>query len=194
MTTTAIEPRTTDLGDGIVSRRDGLEIIAELPFNDWRRLMERLLETSDRALWSLGDARAYGDRYARDYHEALDDLDGRSRLLVSSARVARAFEPERRRGQLSFEMHELVASHDVDEQERWLDEAERQGWNRRQMQFAFAEQLERVSVPAISLRAVGELHDLCVQAAARQGMEPKAWAMGVLERAAREALAPEVAA
>jgi hypothetical protein len=191
--TTAIEPRTTDLGAGIVSRRDGLEITTELPFNDWRRLGERLLETADRALWSIGDWRVYGERFSRDYHPAIDELDARSRLIGASARVARSFPSERRRGQLSFEAHELVAGFDVPEQESWLDEFERQGWTRRQMQLALGEAFDRVPVPALSVRAVGELHDLCVRAAERRGMDPKEWAMGVLERAARSEL-EEVAA
>lgn len=193
MTTTAIEPRSTDLGDGIVSHRNGLEITTDLAFNDWRRLVERLLETTDRALWSLGDARLYGERFAKDYHDALDALDSTSRLITVSERVARAFALERRRGQLTFELHEVVAGLPEPEQERWLDESERQGWSRRQMQLALGEALERVPVPAISLRAVGELRELCVQAAERLDMDPKDWAMGVLEREARQILAAEAA-
>jgi len=191
--TTAIEPHTTDLGDGIVSHRNGLEITTELSFNDWRRLMERLLETTDRALWSLGDARLYGERFAKDYHEALDTIDASSRLVSTSGRVARAFEHMRRRRQLSFEMHEVVAGLETTEQDQWLDEAERQGWNRRQMQFAFIAQIARTPVPAISLRAVGELRELCVRAAETLDMDPKEWALGVLEREARQVLALEAA-
>lgn len=188
MTTTAIEPRS-ELGEGIVSRPDGLEITAELSFNEWKRLGERLLETTDRALWSLGDWRAYGRRFEKDYHDAIDAIDASSRQVTASRRVAESFGLERRRDQLSFEMHEIVVALPEAEQENWLDEAERQGWSRRQMQFAFVEKIARQSLPAISFRAVGELRELCVQAAERQGMDPKQWAMVVLERAAREALA-----
>lgn len=190
MTQVAIKP--TDLGDGIVSRRDGLEITADLSFNEWRRLMERLLETQDRALWSIGDGRLYGERFGKEYHEALDAMDSHSRSLQVGLRVARAFPAERRR-QLTFEMHEIVAGLDEDEQDQWLDDAERQGWSRRQMQFAFVESIARTPVPAISVKAVGELHALCLRAAEVKGMDPKQWALQVLERAARETLELEAA-
>jgi hypothetical protein len=192
---TALE--TTGIPQEIVSRPHGLEITGDLTFNEWRRFGERLLETTDRALWSLGDWRVYGERYAMDYAQALAEIDERSRLVGTAARVARSFAPERRRSpQLSFELHELVSSLPPDEQERWLDEAERQGWGRRQLQFAFAEEVERVKIPAISVRAVGELRELCLRAAEREGLDPKEWVVRVLERAAREALAlpEEVAA
>lgn len=189
MTSTAIEPRTTDLGDGIVARPNGLEIEAELSFNDWRTLMERLLAVGERALWSIGDARVYGERFSKDYHDALEQIDASSRLVQPASRVVRAFPHARRRDQLSFDIHELVASLDEDEQESWLDDAERQGWNRRQMQLELGSALERVPVAAISVRAVGELRELCVRAAERRGMQPKEWVTSVLEKAAREELA-----
>lgn len=191
MTTIAPTPK---LGDGIVSSATALEITVDLPFNEWRRLGERLLETTDRALWSIGDWREYGRRYEREYHDALEAIDSSSRLPAACARVARAFEPERRRGQLSFELHELVASLPRSEQDVWLDDAERQGWGRRQMQLELGEALERAPVAAISIRAVGELHELIVRAAQRRGLKPREWALLVLEEAARAELALEEAA
>lgn len=185
MTTITERP---DVVGGVVSRANGLEIADELSFNEWRRLGERLLETSDRALWSLGDWRLYGERFTKDYHDALQALDESSRLALVAARVARSFPAERRRGQLTFEMHELVASLEEHEQERWLDEVERQGWKRRQLQLALGDASERQPVAALSVRAVGPVYALCVQAAERRGMEPKQWALDVLERAARAEL------
>lgn len=179
--------------DGITFRRDGLEITRELPFNEWRRFFEKLLETTDRAMWSLGDARLYAEEhYAKDYHDALEELDGRSRLVAPSVRVARAFPAERRR-QLTFEIHEVVAGLDEAEQERWLDDAARQGWSRQQTHLELGAALERVPVPSLTVKAVGELQALCVRAAEHKGMDPREWAMAALERAAREALLEEAA-
>jgi hypothetical protein len=193
MTSAAIALKATDLGDGIISRRDGLEITAELPFNDWRRLIERLLETTDRALWSLGDARAYGDRYAKDYHPAIEELDGRSRLITPAARVARTFTAERRRGQLTFEVHEVVAGIDEDAQEQWLDEAARQGWSHRQMQFAFIESMPRVPTHALSVRLVEAHYRIAIAAAARRNMDPKEWVLEAI-REKRDREEPELEA
>ncbi len=186
MTTLAERP---EIAGGVVSHANGLEIQTELGFNEWKRLMERLLKTTDRALWSLGDARLYGARFEKDYYDALVLIDASSKLVAPAVRVASAFSQERRREQLSFDFHAVVAGLEEPEQERWLNDAERQGWSARQMQLAFVDSIERVSVAAISVRAVGELHELCVRAADKRGMDPKEWALGVLEQAAREVLA-----
>jgi hypothetical protein len=191
MTTIAVRP--ADLGDGIISRRDGLEITVEMPFNEWKRLGERLLDTQDRALWSLGDWRVYGERYGKDYHAALEQLDALSRFIPACARVSRAFDPERRRGQLSFESHELVAGLPQLEQDRWLDDAQRQGWDRRQLQFAFAESMPRVPTPALSVRLVEAHYRIAIAAAEKRGMDPKEWVLEAI-REKRDREAPELEA
>jgi len=192
---TDVERRTTDLGEGIVSRPNGLEITRELSFNEWKQVGERLLATVDRALFTLGDWRLYGERYAKDYHPAIEELDARSRFIAPSLRVSRAMPLERRRDQLSFDVHEVVAGLDEEAQDRWLDDAERQGWSRQQLQFEFDKDITRTPVAAISWRGVGELRELCMRAAARPpatvtielpgDVDPKEWVGLVLERAAR---------
>lgn len=178
---------------GVISRPTGLEIAHELPFNDWRRLVERLLETTDRALWSLGDAWLYGERFALDYHDALEKLEARSRMVGYSARVARAFTPERRRGQLSFEIHELLAGLDTPEQERWLNEVERHDWTRWQLQFAFAAEMPRQPVAALSIRLVEDYYRIAIEAAERRSMDPREWVLEAI-REKRDREAPELEA
>jgi hypothetical protein len=193
VTSATIALKATDLGDGIVSRRDGLEITVEMPFNEWKRLGERLLDTQDRALWSLGDWRVYGERYGKDYHAALEKLDALSRFIPACARVSRAFDPERRRGQLSFESHELVAGLPQLEQESWLDDAERQGWDPRQLKFAFAESMPRVPAQALSVRLVEAHYRIAIAAAERRNMDPKEWVLEAI-REKRDREAPELEA
>ena len=164
----------------------GLTIETDLPFNEWRRLGQQLVQTSDRALWSLGDWWLYGERFAKDYYEALRELEASSRLIRAGARVARAYTPDRRRGQVSFWLHAAVAGADLPEQDRWLDEAERQGWTHEQLTFAFFQSVERVPVAAITMRASGPLHDLLVSEADRRDMDPKALYPLALERGLRE--------
>lgn len=185
--TTALQARPTDLGDGIVSHRNGLEIQADLPFNAWRELVQNLLATTDRAVWSLGDAWEYRERFEKHYHQAIEELAASSRLLPAAGRVARVFPLERRRGQLSFELHEAVASLAQAEQDEWLDEVERQGWSRQQLQFAFAEQMPRVPVEALSLRVVDDRYQRVLEAADRRDVDPKTWLIEAIdEKLARE--------
>lgn len=165
----------SEVAPGVLSHANGLEITDEPTFNEWRRLGQILADTTDRALWSLGDWRLYGERFAKDYHAALAAIDDASRIAATAARVVRAFPLERRRGQLSFEMHELVAPLAEPDQERWLDDAERQGWKRRQLQLALGQALERVPQPALSLRLVDDHYRIAVAKAERRGMDPKDW-------------------
>lgn len=170
----------------VTLHEQGLSIDASLGFNEWRELVRQLLGTNDRALWSLGDAWVYGqERFGKDYDAALRELAAESRLMLVGARVARGFPASRRRDQLSFEVHSIVASEDPDEQDRWLDEAERQGWGREQLAFEFVQSIAKVPVPALSLRATGELHSMLVAEAERRDVEPKALAPIALERGLR---------
>jgi hypothetical protein len=120
-----------------IYHENGLEIGREMSFNDWKALGAALLDTQDRALWSIGDWWLYGqERFARDYHEGMAAIEASSRHIGPAARVARAFPRDRRRGQITFEMHEVLVGLPPEAQETWLDEVERQGWFRRQLTFA----------------------------------------------------------
>lgn len=177
-----------ELRGRVVLTERGLQIETDLPFNEWRDLGRQLIGTTDRALWSLGDWWLYGARYAKDYHAALRELEAESRLVQIGARVAREYSHERRRvGQLSFELHAVVAREDETVQERWLDEAERQGWNREQLAFAFGNAIPRQPVAAISVRLVSDYHRLTLVAAERRSMDPRDWVLeAIREKAARE--------
>lgn len=184
-----------EISGGVVFHANGLEFMRELPFNEWRALVEKLLATTERGLWSLGDAWLEGQRlYAKDYHAALEELAGRSRMLQGAGRVSGAFELGRRRGQLTFELHEAVASLDQAEQDAWLDEVERQGWNRQQLQFAFVEQMPRQPVAALSVRVIEDRYQRVLEAADRRDVDPKAWLIEAIdEKLAREPTALEAA-
>jgi hypothetical protein len=123
----------------VVFRPRGLEVVGDLAFNEWRRLGEALLETTDRALWSLGDWRVYGERFVKDYHiEKLFD----SRLLTGSGwygtpRVAGRVPLEARRAR--FEAHAVTSRLPPPDAEHLLDEAIRQGWSLRELEVAVAE-------------------------------------------------------
>lgn len=102
----------SELGQGIVSRQDGLVIEDSLSFNEWRRLGERLLVTRERLSWSIGDWWAYGERFGRDYAHGVDAIESSERsysfaTLREYARVARAF-PLRKEGAVAYRARALV--------------------------------------------------------------------------------------
>jgi hypothetical protein len=70
------------------------------------------------------------------------------------------------------------------------------GWTRDELRTKIALWKGRDAAPVarLTIRAIGELHDLCVRAAEIEGIEPGEWAARTLERAARQALASAPAA
>jgi len=175
-----------DLAGRIEMHELGVTIDTHLPFNEWRDLVRQVLATTDRSLWTLGDLWLYGqEHYGRDYHAGLRELEAESRLMQIGARIARGYAPPRRRGQLSFELHAVVAGQEAAEQDRWLDEAERHGWNREQLAFAFAETIEHAPIAALSARVTGSLRELLLQEASRRDMDPKIAHDIALERGLR---------
>jgi hypothetical protein len=131
----------TPFGLGVVLQPDGLEIQIELSFNEWRRLGEALNATLDRALWSTGDWWLYGARWKKDYAHGLDEATETFYFAKRSSRTSRTF-PIARRRELPFKVHELLTSFSSEDQERWLDEVERQGWTYTSLRRALEEEKE----------------------------------------------------
>lgn len=171
---------------GVNPTRTSLALEDGLGFNEWREIGERLVRMADASNWWVGDWLAYGDRYRRDYTTAMQELDLKYSALVAYAYVASKVEVSTRVEDLSWTHHRLVAPLEPTLQRYWLDEALRHGWTSRELEQAIAEERGgTVRAPAFTVRAVGEVHALCLRAAERAGQEPSVWALGALERAAR---------
>lgn len=188
MTALEHEPRIAgdELQPGVVSTPMALEITSELRFNDWKRLGEQLAAVSERALWALGDWRAYGDRFEADYADALAAIDRASETARRAGWVARAFSVERRRPGLHFSHHQHVASLSEAEQDVWLNEAERQGWNTAELRDRLAKRrIAGPRPPALSLRPVGDVVVRFEARAAALGVPARSLALEVLELASQ---------
>lgn len=177
---------------GVQPNRVSLNLSEGLGFNEWRAIGEKLVRMQDSSQWWVGDWLAYGDRYRRDYTTAMEQLDHSFHALRNYAYVSSRVESALRSADLSWSHHRLVAPLEPDQQRYWLDEALRHGWTVRDLEQSIAEQRSSgARPPALALRAVGELYELCVRAAARAGVEPAAWATAALEQAARLELEAE---
>ena len=78
--------------------------------------------------WWLGDWIRFGNaRYGEKYELAAKITGYGIHSLMNMAYVASRFENSRRREKLSFSHHAELAALQPDEQERWLDRAEREG-------------------------------------------------------------------
>lgn len=194
MTSTIV--RNVSLGSpAALPSKTRLSFADGIAFNEWREIGENLERIADSSLWWVADWAAYGDRwYRKDYGPALEEIWAR-KSLQNLASVARQVETSRRREGLSFGHHACVAAYSPDEQDDWLDDAERQGWTVRELR----EELQRarggvVSLPALSLRSVDEHYGIVVSAAEKRGMDPKDWLLeAIREKRDREALELEAA-
>jgi hypothetical protein len=100
-----------------------------LPLEEWREIGERLLVLWDASAWWHGDWLVYGEgRYPDRYRRAVEDSGLDYQTLRNYAWIARKFPPTRRRAALSLQHHAEVAALPAEQQEYWLDLAEKGRW------------------------------------------------------------------
>jgi len=121
-----------------------------LTFDEWAQVGEAL-GTMDRAsAWWTGDWINAGERhYGESYAQALDRTKLDYQTLANRAWVASRVEFSRRRENLSWGHHEVVAALGPAEQDTWLDRAEVEGWSVHELRRAIkAPLLLEAPVPA----------------------------------------------
>jgi hypothetical protein len=118
----------------VIVRRSGLIIPPSVPLRVWERLGQELKSISDSSAWWLADWLIHGEvAYNGRYREVIDRTGLDYKTLRNYVWVARRFEFERRRDNLSFAHHAEVASLAQPEQDYWLRVAEEKGWSRNQL-------------------------------------------------------------
>jgi hypothetical protein len=114
-----------------VTDRTGLSLPGDLPLTDWCDIGTQLLAVNDSSSWWIGDWLVFGNKkYPDRYHRAMSDTSLDYQTLRNYAWVAGAFEPSRRRAELTFQHHMEVAALPQDEQDHWLEFAVRLQWSR----------------------------------------------------------------
>ncbi|MDI2127102.1 LmbU family transcriptional regulator [Yinghuangia seranimata] len=188
-----VEPRR----DPVLTTKVGLHIPVGLAFEDWERAGRQLSGLLNSSSWWLGDWLIYGkDHYADRYERGIRAAGLQYQTLRNYAWVARRFALHRRRPTLSFQHHAELASLPVDEQEAWLDRAERMKWNTKQLRNAIRAGREGDPQQA-GAAAAAATRRLAVpdnrlqwwhRAAAQAGTELGEWVMATLDAAANEVL------
>lgn len=108
----------------------GLELPANLSFEDWQQTGETLGRIGRSCQWWIGDWLNYGERvYGEKYTEAIEATGYELATLKDFAYVAAHVEMSVRTDVLSFTHHKQVAALGPAEQERWLGSAEANGWS-----------------------------------------------------------------
>ncbi|MCX4237804.1 LmbU family transcriptional regulator [Streptomyces sp. NPDC020707] len=173
----------------------GLHIPTGLTFEEWERAGRQLSGLVNSSSWWLGDWLIFGkDQYADRYERGIRAAGLQYQTLRNYAWVARRFELHRRRPALSFQHHAELASLPVDDQETWLDRAERTKWNTKQLRNAIRAEREGA---AQQTNAVATTHRLALpdhrlqwwhKAAALAGTELGEWVTATLDAAAEQVL------
>ncbi|MFD1152718.1 LmbU family transcriptional regulator, partial [Saccharothrix hoggarensis] len=132
MNAAARRGRPGDAVDGrILTTPVGLAFPRDVTFESWEQAGQRLSRIASSSAWYLGDWLVYGqDRYTGRYRRAVEAVGLDYQTLRNYAWISRKFEPSRRRSGLPFQHHAEVAALPPEEQDRWLDRAEREGWSR----------------------------------------------------------------
>ncbi|MFF8955207.1 LmbU family transcriptional regulator [Streptomyces sp. NPDC014894] len=175
--------------------RVGLQIPRDMTYQGWERAGQQLSKILDSSAWCLGDWLVYGkDKYADRYLQAIELANLDYQTLRNYAWVARRFDLPRRHELLSFQHHAEVASLAADDQDRWLDLAERQGWSRNRLRQQIRQRrLGAEGAPAADailprLHVPSERIERWKAAADHNRTEFECWIVAALDRAAARTL------
>ncbi len=115
--------------------RTGWKLPKDMSFEDWLTCGQVLDLAEDAVQWWRGDWWAFGSgRQWGEGPELAEKADINYQTIRDYGWVAGAFKDlSRRRDNLTFEHHRVVASLDVADQEKWLDLAESGGWSRAEL-------------------------------------------------------------
>jgi hypothetical protein len=101
-----------------------------MPLDSWVSVGQEIAVISDASAWWLADWLIYGRKtYPERYRHAIDRTGLSYQTLRNYAWIARAFPAFRRRNELSMQHHAEVVTLVDEEQDEWLDRAERHGWS-----------------------------------------------------------------
>ncbi|USQ86420.1 LmbU family transcriptional regulator [Streptomyces phaeoluteigriseus] len=181
--------------DQVLTTKVGLHIPTGLAFEEWERAGRQLSGLLNSSSWWLGDWLVYGkDHYADRYERGINAAGLQYQTLRNYAWVSRRFELHRRRPALSFQHHAELASLCTDEQETWLDSAERMKWSTKQLRNAIRAQREGTPEQTAAAATTRRLAvpDSRLQwwhtAATEAGTELGEWVMATLDAAADQVL------
>lgn len=133
---TKVERQASDLLDQHLSPI-GLDLSdPSIPFEVYEHIGNIFGRWRDMSSWALGDWLLFGEGvYGERYAQAVEATRRSKATLQDYARVALLIPRSRRRVELTFHHHRLVAKAAMQpaEQDRWLDEAIERGWSVEEM-------------------------------------------------------------
>jgi hypothetical protein len=161
-----------------------------LPIESWRQMGEQIQAVTDLSAWWIGDWLVYGQKhYAGRYRRAMEGTSLHYQTLRNYAWVARKFDPDRRRKELTFHHHMEVAALTQEEQDHWLDFAARLNWTRdelrRQIRASISPARDHPDTASVQLNL--QLDEIRLQrwraAAKKSNQDLKDWITSIVDSA-----------
>jgi hypothetical protein len=183
---TGAPPRETK--KSVASHRTEISLPDGLSLNEWRRIGHHINVIYDSSAWWL----VYGQsNYPSRYRDVIAETSLDYQTLRNYAWVARRFPPKRRRERLSFQHHAEVASMTDDEQDQWLDRAERDRLTRNELRTRIRSERDTTAdkLTMVNVNVAADRRQHWRQAADKAGMDLLEWIVATLDDAARGAAA-----
>lgn len=179
-----------------LTKRTALSLPENLPLDSWKQIGEQIYIISDASAWWIGDWLRFGrDKYPDRYKRAIGETSLEYQTLRNYAWVAGRFDVSRRRDALSFQHHLEVAALPEDQQELWLERAERSGWSRNDLRAQLrccrdhGAAVRPLPMSALQLRIPQERRRLWQDAATKAQLDLQEWISAALDLAAQHELA-----
>lgn len=191
---TASPNKRLSLDKRALTRRTGLALPAALPLGSWVDIGRQIAVIADASAWWLGDWLLYGRQcYPDRYQRAIDQTGLSYQTLRNYAWIARRFPASRRRDALSMQHHAVVAAMSDEEQEAWLEHAEREGWSVSRLKNALRAERSRPapandSTVVLKMEVDPHRQKRWEQAAEHTGTDLAYWASQILDQAALHTL------
>jgi hypothetical protein len=181
----------------VVALSVGIRFGTGLVFDQWVEIGRRVASQESASLWWLGDWLNYGrGTWGECYRRGIELTGLDYKTLRNYAMVARRFGLSRRRVTLIFHHHAELFAFPPDEQDRWLDEAEVNGWSRGELRRRLQAQRDPKGLGETRLRTLRlplerERAGRWQQAARLTNRNVQQWILDALDEAADRQLAQQ---
>ena len=180
-----------------MTRRTSLALPTELPLEAWVDVGHQIAVLADASAWWLGDWLVYGQNAFPDRYQRAVERTGLSyKTLRNYAWIAGRFPASRRRDTLTLQHHAEVASLSDEEQDAWLDRAEREQWSVHRLRNHLRAEVRNgrrrrgASTIVLEMQIAPERQQRWEKAAERAGKDLIYWASQVLDHAAHSTSQP----
>jgi hypothetical protein len=127
---------------GARATKVALDLPDELAFENWEAIGRVVVRVEPVTAWWIGDWINFGFAvYGQKYEEALEQTGLNYGTLRNIAYVCDHVDVSRRRDNLSFSHHREIVSLPREEQDEFLERAERAGWSVRRLRAEVAARL-----------------------------------------------------